>query len=88
MAHEAEESGDTEGFVAVADHFEIDSVVVEKNTDPCDDGVDGDHPKDANNTAQRSTCQFGPGTLFQLLFSDSPLTGAVRRVYCSGWHGP
>lgn len=44
MAHEGEEGGNTKGFVTVADHFEVDGVVIEKDTNPCDDRVDGDHP--------------------------------------------
>lgn len=74
MTHKAEKSGDTEGFVTVADHFEVDGVVVEKNTNPCDDRVDGDHPENANNTAQRSTCQFGwdPFQLYSILRSSGP----------------
>lgn len=54
MAHEGEEGGDTEGFVAVADDFEKDSVMVEEDTEPGDDGVNGDHPQDTDNTAQGS----------------------------------
>lgn len=53
VAHEAEESGDTEGFVAVADNLEINRVIVKEDTEPCDDGVNGDHPEDADNTARR-----------------------------------
>lgn len=54
MAHKAEESGDTEGLVAVADNLEIDRIVVEEDAEPCDDGVNGDHPEDADNTARES----------------------------------
>lgn len=43
-AHEGEERGNGEGFVTVTDDLEVDGVVVEKDTEPRDDGVYGDHP--------------------------------------------
>jgi hypothetical protein len=43
VAHKREEGGDTEGFVTVAYHLEVDGIVVEEDTEPGDDGVNGDH---------------------------------------------
>lgn len=43
VAHKGEEGGDTEGFVTVAYHLEVDGIVVEEDTEPGDDGVNGDH---------------------------------------------
>lgn len=57
VAHEAKESGDTEGFIAVADDLEIDIVMVEEDAEPCDDGVNGDHPEDTNNAAHGKAIQ-------------------------------
>lgn len=62
VAHEAKESSDTEGFVAVSDDLEIDRVIVEENAEPCDDGVNGDHPQDTDNAAQRAISQHGNRT--------------------------
>lgn len=54
MAHEGEEGGDTEGFVAVADNFEKDRIMIEEDTEPGDDGVNGDHPQDTDDTVPES----------------------------------
>lgn len=43
VAHEGEESGDTKGFVAVAEDLDVDGVLVEENAEPRDEGIDGDH---------------------------------------------
>lgn len=43
MAHEREEGGDTERFVAVAEDLKVDGVMVEVYAEPCDNGIDGDH---------------------------------------------
>ena len=53
MAHEGEEGGDTECFVAVADDLQGDGIVVEEDTEPGDEGVDGDHPENANDTVTK-----------------------------------
>jgi hypothetical protein len=34
VAHEGEESGDTESFVAVAENFEVDGIMVEEDAEP------------------------------------------------------
>lgn len=54
VTHEGEEGGDTEGFVAVTEDLEVDGIVVEENAEPCDEGVDGDHEKNANDTGNPS----------------------------------
>lgn len=54
MAHEGEESGDTESFVAIADDFEVDGIMVEEDAEPCDEGIDGDHKQNADNTVGRN----------------------------------
>ena len=43
VAQKGEEGGDTEGFVTVAHHLKVDGVTVEEDTEPSDDGVNGDH---------------------------------------------
>lgn len=43
VAHEGEEGGDTERFVAVAENLKVDGVLVEEYAKPCDKGIDGDH---------------------------------------------
>jgi hypothetical protein len=43
VAHKGEKGGDTEGFVTVAYHLEVDGIVVKEDTEPGDDGVNGDH---------------------------------------------
>jgi hypothetical protein len=43
VAHEGEEGGDTEGFVAVTEDLKVDSVMVEIYAEPCNEGIDGDH---------------------------------------------
>lgn len=53
MAHKGEEGRDTESFVAIADDFEIDGIMVEEDAEPCDEGVNGDHKQDADNAVGR-----------------------------------
>jgi hypothetical protein len=43
VAHEGEEGGDTEGFVAVTEDLKVDGVMVEIYAEPCNEGIDGDH---------------------------------------------
>lgn len=43
VAQKGEEGGDTEGFVTVTHHLKVDGVTVEEDTEPSDDGVNGDH---------------------------------------------
>jgi len=53
VAHKGEEGGNTEGFVTRAHHLEVDGVVVEEDTEPSDDGVNGDHEENADNAARK-----------------------------------
>lgn len=39
MTYQGEESGDTEGFVAVPYDFKVDRFIVEKHAEPCNDGI-------------------------------------------------
>lgn len=55
MAHEREECGDTESFVAIADYLEVDRVVVEEDAEPCDERVNGYHEENANDTDETKT---------------------------------
>jgi len=50
VAHEGEESGDTEGFVAIAENLKVYRVMVKEYAEPCDEGVNGNHEKNANDT--------------------------------------
>lgn len=52
MAHEGEEGGDTESFVAVSDDLQGDGVMVEEYAEPCDEGVNGDHEEDTDDAAE------------------------------------
>jgi hypothetical protein len=52
VAHEGEERGDTEGFVAIAENLKVDRVMVKKDAQPGDEGVNGDHKKNANDTGK------------------------------------
>lgn len=54
MAEQSEESGDGEGFVGGADQAVVHGVLVEEDAEPCDQGVNRDHPEDANDTALKS----------------------------------
>jgi hypothetical protein len=49
IADEGEEGGDGEGFVAVAQDFEVDGVAVVEVGEEGDGGVDGDHEQNADN---------------------------------------
>lgn len=51
MTEQSEESGDGEGFVGRADQAVVHGVLVEVDAEPCDQGVNRDHPEDANNAA-------------------------------------
>lgn len=53
VTHEGKEGGDTEGFVAVTEDLEVDGIVVEENAEPCDEGVNGDHEQNANDTGKQ-----------------------------------
>lgn len=56
VTHEGEEGGDTEGFVTVTEDLEVDGIVVEENAEPGDEGIDGDHEQDANDTRSDEPC--------------------------------
>ena len=56
VAHEGEESGDTEGFVTVTEDLEVDGIVVEENAEPGDEGINGDHEQNANDTRSDEPC--------------------------------
>ena len=43
MAHEGEEAGDGEGFIAVADNLIVDRVLIEEEGEQRDECVDGNH---------------------------------------------
>lgn len=56
VTHEGEEGGDTEGFVTVTEDLEVDGIVVEENTEPGDEGIDGYHEQNANDTRSDEPC--------------------------------
>ena len=43
VAHEGEEGGDTERFVAVAHDLKVDGVLVKEYAKECDKGINRDH---------------------------------------------
>lgn len=50
VAEESEERGDGKCLITIADHAVVDGVFVEVDAEPCDEGVNGDHPEDSNDT--------------------------------------
>lgn len=56
VTHEGEEGGDTEGFVTVTEDLEVDGIVVEENAEPGDEGIDGYHEQNANDTRSDEPC--------------------------------
>ena len=48
LAHQREETGDSEGLVAVPQNLPVDGVPVVLVRDEGDDGVDGEHEEDAD----------------------------------------
>ena len=44
VAQKGKEGGDGESFVAISEEGEVNALSVEEDAQPCDDGVDGDHP--------------------------------------------
>lgn len=52
-AHKREESRNRKRFVTVADQIVVDIVLVEVGTEPCDDGVNGDHEQNSNDTSEK-----------------------------------
>ena len=50
VTEQVEEAGDGERLVAVAQDVEVDAVFVEEVGEEGDDGVDGDHEEDADDT--------------------------------------
>lgn len=50
VAEKREEGGDGKSFVAVAENAEIDVFLIVKSSEPCDEGIDGDHEEDADDT--------------------------------------
>mgnify|MGYP007046765545 CR=1 FL=1 len=51
-AHKREESRNRKRFITVADQIIVDIVLVEVGTEPCDDGINGDHKQDSNDTSE------------------------------------
>lgn len=50
MAHQGEEAGDCKCLVAVAENLKVDGIVVVKVAEERDDGIDGYHEQDADDT--------------------------------------
>jgi hypothetical protein len=50
MAKQGKECSNRERFVTVAENIEVYGVLVVVGTEPGDEGVNGYHPQDSNNT--------------------------------------
>lgn len=50
MAQEGEETGDCKGFIAVTNDIEVNGMKVKEVRQKGNDGIDGDHEEDTDDT--------------------------------------